>query len=70
MPEWSIGAVSKTVDQLAGPRVRIPVSPHTNDDVQSVARCANRKLTENHQSGKKRGLKTRPLFFIPKSNEF
>ena len=27
MPEWSIGAVSKTVDQLAGPRVRIPVSP-------------------------------------------
>ena len=29
MPEWSIGAVSKTVDQLAGPRVRIPVSPQT-----------------------------------------
>ena len=27
MPEWSNGAVSKTVDQLAGPRVRIPVSP-------------------------------------------
>ena len=30
MPEWSIGAVSKTVDPLAGPRVRIPVSPQTN----------------------------------------
>ena len=27
MPEWSIGAVSKTVDPLGGPRVRIPVSP-------------------------------------------
>ena len=27
VPEWSIGAVSKTVDQLAGPRVRIPASP-------------------------------------------
>ncbi len=27
MPEWSIGAVSKTVDPLRGPRVRIPVSP-------------------------------------------
>ena len=27
MPEWSNGAVSKTVDQLAGPRVRIPFSP-------------------------------------------
>ncbi len=31
MPEWSIGAVSKTVDQLAGPRVRIPVSPLPKD---------------------------------------
>ena len=28
MPEWSIGAVSKTVDYASGPRVRIPVSPH------------------------------------------
>ena len=27
VPEWSNGAVSKTVDQLAGPRVRIPASP-------------------------------------------
>ena len=37
MPEWSIGAVSKTVDQLAGPRVRIPVSPppNVNADIQT-----------------------------------
>jgi hypothetical protein len=27
MPEWSIGAVSKTVVPLQVPRVRIPVSP-------------------------------------------
>ena len=27
MPEWSIGAVSKTVDHICGPRVRIPFSP-------------------------------------------
>jgi hypothetical protein len=27
MPEWSIGAVSKTVDLARGPRVRIPISP-------------------------------------------
>ena len=27
MPEWSNGAVSKTVDLLGGPRVRIPFSP-------------------------------------------
>ena len=27
MPEWSIGAVSKTVVPLRAPRVRIPVSP-------------------------------------------
>ena len=27
MPEWSIGAVSKTVDLSRGPRVRIPSSP-------------------------------------------
>ena len=33
MPEWSIGAVSKTVDQLAGPRVRIPVSPQEKSSV-------------------------------------
>ena len=32
MPEWSIGAVSKTVDQLAGPRVRIPVSPQKRQE--------------------------------------
>lgn len=31
MPEWSIGAVSKTVDPLAGPRVRIPVSPQNGN---------------------------------------
>ena len=37
MPEWSIGAVSKTVDQLAGPRVRIPVSPQNATPNQSVA---------------------------------
>ena len=35
MPEWSIGAVSKTVDQLAGPRVRIPVSPRKKDSLTS-----------------------------------
>ncbi len=28
MPEWSIGAVSKTVVPLRAPRVRIPVFPH------------------------------------------
>ncbi len=27
VPEWSIGAVSKTVVPLRVPRVRIPVSP-------------------------------------------
>ena len=27
VPEWSIGAVSKTVDPSQGPRVRIPSSP-------------------------------------------
>ena len=27
MPEWSNGAVSKTVDRISGPRVRIPFSP-------------------------------------------
>ena len=27
MPEWSNGAVSKTVDRISGPRVRIPLSP-------------------------------------------
>ncbi len=27
MPEWSIGAVSKTVVPLREPRVRIPVLP-------------------------------------------
>ena len=27
MPEWSIGAVSKTVVPLREPRVRIPVFP-------------------------------------------
>ena len=27
MPEWSIGAVSKTVVPLRVPRVRIPISP-------------------------------------------
>ena len=30
MPEWSIGAVSKTVVPLRVPRVRIPVSPLTS----------------------------------------
>ncbi len=29
MPEWSIGAVSKTVVPLRAPRVRIPVFPPT-----------------------------------------
>ena len=27
MPEWSNGAVSKTVDRIHDPRVRIPFSP-------------------------------------------
>ena len=27
MPEWSNGAVSKTVDRISDPRVRIPLSP-------------------------------------------
>jgi hypothetical protein len=27
MPEWSNGAVSKTVVRVTGPRVRIPFSP-------------------------------------------
>lgn len=30
LPEWSIGAVSKTVDPARDPRVRIPHSPHFN----------------------------------------
>lgn len=30
MPEWSIGAVSKTVVPLRVPRVRIPVFPQRN----------------------------------------
>jgi hypothetical protein len=29
MPEWPNGAVSKTVVPLAGPRVRIPLSPQS-----------------------------------------
>jgi hypothetical protein len=29
MPEWSIGAVSKTVVRVTGPGVRIPLSPQT-----------------------------------------
>ncbi len=29
MPEWSIGAVSKTVVRVTGPRVRIPISPQS-----------------------------------------
>ena len=29
MPEWSIGAVSKTVVRATGPRVRIPLSPQS-----------------------------------------
>ncbi len=33
MPEWSIGAVSKTVVPLREPRVRIPVLP-LNDENQ------------------------------------
>ena len=37
VPEWSNGAVSKTVDQLAGPRVRIPASPRTATLNQGVA---------------------------------
>lgn len=31
MPEWSIGAVSKTVVPLREPRVRIPVLPQPAD---------------------------------------
>ncbi len=36
MPEWSIGAVSKTVVRVTGPRVRIPISPqHMNDPAKA-----------------------------------
>lgn len=38
MPEWSIGAVSKTVVPLRVPRVRIPVSP-----------LISQKYNENHR---------------------
>ena len=34
MPEWSNGAVSKTVDLFGGPRVRIPFSPPVNEKVR------------------------------------
>ena len=30
MPEWSNGAVSKTVVRMRGPGVRIPLSPQPN----------------------------------------
>ncbi len=32
MPEWSIGAVSKTVVRVTGPWVRIPLSPQKMSD--------------------------------------
>ena len=32
MPEWSIGAVSKTVVRVTGPGVRIPLSPQPGMD--------------------------------------
>lgn len=37
MPERSIGAVSKTVVRLRGPRVRIPVSPQTKQKSHALA---------------------------------
>ncbi len=40
VPEWSIGAVSKTVDLSRGPRVRIPSSPPVLSESDSEAeRC-------------------------------
>ena len=50
MPEWSIGAVSKTVDQLAGPRVRIPVSPRTATLNQGVAVFVPHKFPKWYKS--------------------
>ena len=40
MPEWSNGAVSKTVDRIHDPRVRIPLSPQKEKEVQVGSRFA------------------------------
>ena len=56
VPEWSNGAVSKTVDQLAGPRVRIPASPRTVTEKQHVTSSSPRKVPEVGQSEKRRRL--------------
>ena len=37
MPEWSNGAVSKTVDRSPGPRVRIPLPPQKKTIVNKTA---------------------------------
>ena len=37
MPEWSIGAVSKTVNPLRGSRVRIPVFPQYRGNMVKVS---------------------------------
>ena len=40
MPEWSNGAVSKTVDRASGPWVRIPPSPPESNEVVDGSRSA------------------------------
>lgn len=52
MPEWSNGAVSKTVDYASGPRVRIPVSPHNQQETQEILRlCSFWYLPIGRKSG-------------------
>ena len=46
MPEWSIGAVSKTVVPLRAPRVRIPVFPQPNR-TKSSPEATNRRLSDS-----------------------
>lgn len=44
MPEWSIGAVSKTVVPSRVPRVRIPVSPQNPKDKKGSKYDKSRKI--------------------------
>jgi hypothetical protein len=51
VPEWSIGAVSKTVERASVPRVRIPPSPPDALDVQGRSsptsiRCGARSAAD------------------------
>jgi hypothetical protein len=59
MPEWSIGAVSKTVVRVTGPGVRIPFSPQNMNDPATcgvidftdtaLKACFQERLKENEK---------------------